>query len=533
MKIKDFSKKKNIEDRPENQSGLHFENPLEHSKKYRIFKIIKRTLLIFLALIIIVGGFTTFVVLRNRQLCLYQNEIDNGNVISDGTLNLCPNLLDLSQIGTVVSNAFNFGITNNLYLNSDFDILAFVQKDIEKCTDPLNPICWLTGTRPEIAQTEDGYTNFLAIGLDTRNNSALNNTDSILLITLDHNTNTLLFTSFPRDMYLDYIRPNGLAVAYKINAVYAIDGVEGLNGVISQVVDQPIHYYAYINPDIFTDAIDSFGEIKIDLEEPFADLYPCSEVPNEIYCEGGFYGYGYYTFPQGENFFDSFESLVYTRSRLLSSDFDRARRQQNLIRAVIQNVIEDESSITEKFSLYLNLYNIFRERVITNVTPKDFSGLFSLVNSVNDTSGQMVLDPALNNFSLISNLGIIEGLGYSIGFNDTTYTQFREYRQLALDHLPLYAEKPNVRILVSTSSTQNLDRISQLSFLNEEFGIFEIINTEEVFSGVRIYDLSGGQNNKSLKFLQSNIPNSLIFNASLDGVSVEDEDIDILIEFGN
>lgn len=491
-----------------------------------LLKLVK----ILLLGVLILAAFTVFVFLRHRQLCTYNDAVSQQLLMGGGS-DLCPALTDPSNWGKIVLNAINPTVLSNVAVSSGE---TTGQASQPSCTDPLNPLCWVGDAKPKLKQT-DGFTNFLLIGVDSRNVfSRLMNTDTIMLVTYQHSTGKLMFLSFPRDLYLKYKRLNGLTVSYKINGIYAIDGVGGLNYTLEQVTGRKIHYYAYINIDLFRRAVDALGGIDITLKEPFRDAYPCSEVPAGITCHkdvaGGF---GIYTFPAGKNHFDSFQTMVYARSRELSSDYDRARRQQEVIKAIIAKVLHSDAPITDTVSTYLKLYNIFREEVNTNIELQDFVGLFSLINDVDVNALNLVADPSLADGSLIRYLGIKPQVGFSIGFIDESYAAFKKYILKIWDNLVFYLEKP--RILVISQKDAKLPAgVKNLIKSPPPFTTLTTITKDQIdIKGLRIYDLSNGKNSGTVDELQRRIEGSLVYNSEIDGITATKWRETVVIIVGN
>jgi anionic cell wall polymer biosynthesis LytR-Cps2A-Psr (LCP) family protein len=74
---------------------------------------------------------------------------------------------------------------------------------------------------PKLEQ-DNGLTNILLVGIDTRSgNSGLMNTDTIIILTIDHENETTMMTSIPRDLWVRYELPNGNTTGTKINGAYA------------------------------------------------------------------------------------------------------------------------------------------------------------------------------------------------------------------------------------------------------------------------------------------------------------------------
>lgn len=521
-------------------NNLQIENETGTSpKKHVMFKIGKYIAYAIFLIIVIVLLLGSFIFLRHRQLCSYQPLVQQSKVIQKSDQELCPNLLASDKWGQILKNSFNFNVVAGLNVNPKYDSTSLTteqQKD-KSCEDPLDPVCWVSGNKPDLKQT-NGFTNVFIAGTDSNNaeRSNLQNTDTMMLISLNHNTGDLLYISFPRDLYVDYERPNGLDVSYKLNAVHAIDGVEGLNGVIEQITNKPIHYYAYVNLDIFTKIIDKLGGVTITLEEKFEDRYPCAEVPSNRECKNVAYmggAYGLFEFPKGENTFDSFEALVYSRARKLSSDYERAGRQQKLVNAVLKQAINNDKPITEKAKLYLDLYKIFKDEVKTNVQLKDAAGLLSIFDDLNTDAAKVVVDTELKNGELVEHLGILPKVGWSIGFTDRSYQDFRNYINQIWNYLPYYVERPKIHII--NARTDKIPENHPLQkYLTGKIPYVEVkqTSTETNYSGTRIYDLSNGQMRNVVKDIKSRLPNALLYNAAIEGITQSEFKEDIVVIFG-
>jgi LCP family protein required for cell wall assembly len=95
----------------------------------------------------------------------------------------------------------------------------------------------------------------------------------------------------------------------------------------------PIHYYVRLNFRAFVELVDMIGGIDIYVEEPIDDpLYPSSDPADP-------YGYEHLTIPAGVVHMDGELALKYARTRHSGGgDFDRAARQQQVLRAVLDKV---------------------------------------------------------------------------------------------------------------------------------------------------------------------------------------------------
>jgi LCP family protein required for cell wall assembly len=191
-----------------------------------------------------------------------------------------------------------------------------------------------------------GQVNVLLLGSDQRYGSGGFRTDTILLLTINPADNSVNITSFPRDLYV-YI-PNG--TTNRINTAFARGGFETLASTFEYNLGVRPDYYALINFWSFTDAIDSLGGIDVNASQALSE----------------YTSRGWFTIPAGVNHMDGATALYYTRSRKSTSDFDRNRRQQEVVTAVIDKMMSlyTISKIPELYQAYLN-------SVTTNIKLKD------------------------------------------------------------------------------------------------------------------------------------------------------------------
>lgn len=472
--------------------------------------------LLAISLYLVLGG--GFAFLRHQQLCSYQSYVANGALVSDNK-DLCPNLFDIYSWDLIINNAVNPNLPGEISVAPDFAMRDLVPQ-VPACDDILNPLCWVSNA-PQLTQT-DGYTNILLVGIDQRNGQHLQNTDTIMFISYNHQNGKAMYLSFPRDLYLGYTRPNGYAVEYKINAVYSIDGIPGLNGVIEQVTKQPIHYYAYINLDLFVKLVDSIGGVDIVIPEDFYEFYPKLELPASIPCQKStMHGYCHVEFKAGPMHLNTDWAQVYVRSRQVTTDYGRARRQQQVIQAIVSKIKNNNSSLVDKLGMYVSLYNLFRTDVQTNVELKDLAGVFNLMSKISDTHASVVIEPALDNGRILKHLGVLPDVGWSSGFYDTSYNQLRNYLNKVSSNISFYTENPKIKIYVNPAAT-NLPDIA--AAIDGGMDFVSVDNDDpwptnlEKLTGIRIYDFSNGEKAESVKDLQSRLPGSRIYSPAIDGV---------------
>ena len=185
-----------------------------------------------------------------------------------------------------------------------------------------------------IETDKDGHTNILLLGVGGEGHDGGTLTDTMIVASVDYKNNLVPMLSIPRDIYVDN---EMVGWGTRINSVYEYVaenneedyelGMQELIKEIENIVGLDLHYYAKIDFQGFVDIVDAIGGIEVTLEEDFRDTaYPAPSSSKYLYET--FY------LPAGTQKLDGETALKYVRSRHSTSDFDRARRQQEVISAI-------------------------------------------------------------------------------------------------------------------------------------------------------------------------------------------------------
>lgn len=185
-----------------------------------------------------------------------------------------------------------------------------------------------------------GQVNILLLGSDWRPGMG-SRTDVIMLLSLMPDQGMATLTSFPRDLYVDI---PGLGFE-RINTSQAYGGFELTQQTFDYNFDIPVDYYMITNFAGFVSIVDTLGGITVNASY---DLYDRCDLPQA-------YNKMCYV-PAGANFMDGQTALWYVRSRYTTSDFDRTRRAQEVIIAILQKTmsLNAVSRADELFQLFQN-----------------------------------------------------------------------------------------------------------------------------------------------------------------------------------
>ncbi len=188
-----------------------------------------------------------------------------------------------------------------------------------------------------------GRENYLLLGHNG------GNIDTIILANIDHAKKRVTLISIPRDL---------LVGENKINALYAKYGMHAFVSQIQSITGQKISYYGLIDFWIFMDGIDALGGISLYLPRAIADP-TYKTFDNEEW--------GTMFFEKGTHHLSGVQALRLARSRATSSDFERARRQHQILSAAHQKA--KGLSLRDANTL-INIIRGVLKRVETNMSAR-------------------------------------------------------------------------------------------------------------------------------------------------------------------
>jgi polyisoprenyl-teichoic acid--peptidoglycan teichoic acid transferase len=182
---------------------------------------------------------------------------------------------------------------------------------------------------PPPAWTGTERLNVLLLGIDSRgDSSATQNTDTMIVLSLDPVNKTGAMLSIPRDVYID--RPG--VFTDKINAAYAYGGYDLARKVVEDLLGIRLNAYALVDFDAFTKIVDAVGGVVIDVKRPVRDeSYPTPD-----------YGIERLDITAGPQLMEGSTALRFARSRHDTNDYSRAQRQQLVLSALRMRLAEGD-----------------------------------------------------------------------------------------------------------------------------------------------------------------------------------------------
>lgn len=188
-------------------------------------------------------------------------------------------------------------------------------------------------------------------------------TDTILIVSIDQSHQRLALVSVPRDLYVTLSLTNR---QHKINAAYAIgqthtgSGLEFAMDTLARTTGIRIHHGVRVDMLAFERLVDMLGGIEVDVQQDFVGTTSERLVVR-----------------RGRVRMDGPTALAYVTSRKSSSDFDRSRRQREVVRALRTKAAQ----LRDPLSL-LELLDMLGSHVRTTMSPQEIRAFVSLAQNL-------------------------------------------------------------------------------------------------------------------------------------------------------
>ena len=220
---------------------------------------------------------------------------------------------------------------------------------------PFNPETNSSSPTPFPDYSQIGQINFLLLGSDTRGGVSFR-TDTMVIVSVNPAENIVSLISIPRDLwvFLPGAGYNRINTAYLTGEQigYPGGGASHLKETILLNLGVPIDHLVLVDFEGFVELVDAVGGIDIPLACPFTEWrlkrpeLPIDDPDN----------WKLVTLYPGLVHMDGEMSLWYARARLRSNDFDRGRRQQEVLRALFSAAV-DEGLLLQTAELYKRYKN--------------------------------------------------------------------------------------------------------------------------------------------------------------------------------
>lgn len=362
----------------------------------------------------------------------------------------------------------------------------------------------------------DGRTNILLLGMGGKNHPGGTLSDTIIVTSIDYEDKRLGTISLPRDLWV----PIPGFGHEKINAAYAEGeknkNLSGSGGQLSSktvenVLGIPIHYYISLDFEGFKKIVDSVGGIDVYVEKDIYDPY---------YPADNMIDYSPFKISAGEHHMDGALALKYVRSRKTTSDFDRSRRQQQVMAAVKEkiltlNVLANPKKVTD-------LINILGDHIRTNMQIDEIYALWNVSKNINTTNiASKVFDTAENGPLTASQ----DSRGYYI-YPRKGIDKFIDLQTAARNLFndgEAVEEASSVRVEVLNGTSRNGVASTVSQYLSSYgYKIIRIGDARSKMAKTIVYDYSNGKYQKAAEDIANQLKASIdTKNTALSGVDIQ------------
>lgn len=234
------------------------------------------------------------------------------------------------------------------------------------------------------ADTHD-HTNILLVGVGGTAHESPDLTDSIIVASIDNYTHAISMISIPRDLYIpekntrinqvyQYARSKYKKQLHKEASKAKSLAMDDLTETVGNLFDIDIHYHIKVDFKAFKDVVDALGGITVLVENAINDPY----YPDEHTV-----GYDPFKISKGLHTLDGETALKYVRSRKTTSDYDRSRRQRQVILAVKDAALAT-NTLTSPVKIKA-LYDAVSANLDTNFTVQEIIRLAEIGSEISST----------------------------------------------------------------------------------------------------------------------------------------------------
>ncbi len=237
---------------------------------------------------------------------------------------------------------------------------------------------------PDLPEDDPDRVNILLLGIrgleDPGDGKLLS--DAMILVSIKKDTGQLALISLPRDLYA---RVWCIQDDKKINFAYAQGGLDCAKKTVSLVTDLYIDYAVSLNFEALKEGVDALGGITVHLDRAFEESFQWAKEgweEDEHWFIKEIDGEERWVFnvATGTNKLDGQTTLYYVRSRYSTDDFDRMRRQNQVLMAIKEKALS-LGVLANPVKIY-NILDILGKNVRTDMGLNDMKNLISLINNI-------------------------------------------------------------------------------------------------------------------------------------------------------
>lgn len=254
-----------------------------------------------------------------------------------------------------------------------------IDKTIDQIADPKDGFTSTASQNVDPVYHSNKPMSFLILGSDNRKETGSMNTDVMIVAVANPETKKVTMVSIPRDTR---VKIPGYRDYHKINSVYANgeaerrqaernnqtpteDGISLTKKTLKEILGIPIEHYVAVDFEGFKAVIDELGGIEVNVDRKLVYDDPTDDTHINL--------------NPGVQLLNGEQALGYVRHRhdnrgtkYYSNDFDRNRRQQEVIRAVL-----DKAASWDGLTKVFSIMDIGAKHIHTDLSKEQIKGLAS------------------------------------------------------------------------------------------------------------------------------------------------------------
>lgn len=190
----------------------------------------------------------------------------------------------------------------------------------------------------------DQRVNILLLAYGGSGGDDPNYTDTVIVLSIRPRPLAATAVSLPRHLLVDIPAPVNGTLSAQLYAAYSFGKAQDARFLqarwltptgpgdlvaetVSKTIGQPIDGWVAVDEDAFAGIIDALGGVRVDVPDPLDDArYPVDDTGRTMHVH----------FDAGEQTMDGTRALEYARSRMSTSEADRAARQELVLVAMLQ-----------------------------------------------------------------------------------------------------------------------------------------------------------------------------------------------------
>ncbi len=343
----------------------------------------------------------------------------------------------------------------------------------------------------KVSNEDMARVNVLLLGVGGEGHDGADLADTIQLVSIDPKHKQVSMVSLPRDLYVTV--PNSYQKT-KLNEVNSIgDDQNGDGGggslmklAVKQITGQDVHYYIRVDFEGFQQIIDSVGGVQIDVKERLYDPY---------YPRG--YGYQVLNVSPGVQQMNGELALKYARSRETTTDFDRSRRQQEVLvaardKAMSLQILANPAKIS-------SFIDILGNHVKTDMTLGEMQRLGKIVRDI--PSGSVASKVVDNGDSGLLYDATGPGGAYILLPRGGNYTQIQAFVDDFFNGAQVRSEAATVE-LQNASGRDGLAGVEAAALQNSGITVSATATAPELAKTTVIYSYVGSDKSATASYLE-------------------------------